>query len=126
MKRIPRWLRILLWIFGIPTAFAIVAVFLLVISMRHDPYDSKRSVETWARILRAATQNWQASTGQTTCPTVRQLIEEKHLDPDTSTLDAWGKPFVLECRSDEIYVTSLGPDGKLGTKDDIRVPKAQP
>jgi general secretion pathway protein G len=83
-----------------------------------------KSAETWARTIRAAIQNWQASTNETTCPTISQLVQEKHLDPGTSTKDPWGQDFVLNCTEDEIFVVSLGPDKKKGTKDDIQIPKA--
>ncbi len=36
----------------------------------------------------------------------------------------WGQDFVLNCTEDEIFVVSLGPDKKKGTKDDIQIPKA--
>jgi general secretion pathway protein G len=83
-----------------------------------------RSAETWARTIRAAIQNWQAATNETGCPTISQLVQEKHLDPGTSTKDPWGQDFTLNCTEDEIYVTSMGPDKKKGTKDDIQIPKA--
>ena len=38
-----------------------------------------KSAETWARTIRAAIQNWQAATNETSCPTVSQLVQEKHL-----------------------------------------------
>ncbi len=83
-----------------------------------------RSAETWARTIRAAIQNWQAATNETTCPTVSQLVQEKHLDPGTSTKDPWGQDFTLNCTEDEVFVGSSGPDKKKGTKDDIQIPKA--
>jgi general secretion pathway protein G len=82
-----------------------------------------RSAETWARTIRAAIQNWQAATNETTCPTVSQLVQEKHLDPGTSTKDPWGQEFTLNCTEDEVFVSSMGPDKKKGTKDDIQIPK---
>ncbi len=83
-----------------------------------------KSAETWARTIRAAIQNWQASTNETSCPTISQLVQEKHLDPGTSTKDPWGQEFILNCTEDEIFVISQGPDKKKGTKDDIQIPKA--
>jgi len=84
----------------------------------------KKSAETWARTIRAAVQNWQSTTNETSCPTVSQLVQEKHLDSGSSTLDPWGQPFQLTCAEDEVFVLSTGPDKKKGTKDDIQVPKA--
>ncbi|MGE5783972.1 MAG: type II secretion system protein [Myxococcales bacterium] len=83
-----------------------------------------KSAETWARTIRAAVQNWQSSTNETSCPTISQLVQEKHLDSGTSTLDPWGQSFTLTCTDDEIFVLSNGPDKKKGTKDDIQIPKA--
>jgi general secretion pathway protein G len=82
------------------------------------------SATTWARTIRAAVQNWQATTNETACPTMSQLVQEKHLDPGASTVDPWGQPFTLNCTEDEVYVLSMGPDKKKGTKDDIQVPKS--
>jgi general secretion pathway protein G len=82
-----------------------------------------RSAETWARTIRAAIQNWQAASNETGCPTVSQLVQEKHLDPGTSTKDPWGQDFTLNCTEDEVFVSSNGPDKKKGTKDDIQIPK---
>jgi hypothetical protein len=83
-----------------------------------------RSTTTRARTIRAAVQNSQSTTSFPTCPTMEQLVNEKHLDPNASTSDEWGHPFELRCVEDEVYVTSLGSDEKRGTMDDIQVPKA--
>ena len=83
-----------------------------------------RSAETWARTIRAAIQNWQAASNETGCPTVSQLVQEKHLDPGTSTKDPWNQEFTLNCTEDEVFVLSNGPDKKKGTKDDIQIPKS--
>jgi general secretion pathway protein G len=83
-----------------------------------------KSAETWARTIRAAIQNWQAASNETGCPTISQLVQEKHLDPGTSTKDPWGQEFILNCTEDEIFVSSMGPDKKKATKDDIQIPKA--
>ncbi len=83
-----------------------------------------KSAETWARTIRAAVQNWQSSSNEISCPTVSQLVQEKHLDSGTSTVDPWGQAFTLTCTEDEVFVLSNGPDKKKGTKDDIQIPKA--
>lgn len=83
-----------------------------------------KSAETWARTIRAAVQNWQSTSNETSCPTVSQLVQEKHLDSGASTQDPWGQPFTLTCTEDEIFVLSNGPDKKKGTKDDIQIPRA--
>lgn len=78
---------------------------------------------TGAQTIRGAVQNWQATTNETTCPTISQLVQEKYLDPGASTSDPWGQPYTLTCTDDEVVVTSAGPDKKKGSSDDIRVPK---
>lgn len=83
-----------------------------------------KTAETSARTIRAAVQNWQTSTNEISCPTISQLVQEKHLDSGTSTTDPWGQAFTLTCTEDEIFVLSNGPDKKKGTKDDIQVPKS--
>lgn len=82
-----------------------------------------KTAETSARTVRAAVQNWQATSNETSCPTISQLVQEKHLDSASNTQDPWGQPFQLTCTEDEVFVLSTGPDKKKGTKDDIPVPK---
>jgi general secretion pathway protein G len=81
------------------------------------------SAKTGARVIRTAIQNWQATSNETSCPTISQLVQEKQLDPGQNNNDPWGQPYVLQCTEDEVIVTSAGPDKKAGTRDDIRVPE---
>jgi general secretion pathway protein G len=83
-----------------------------------------KTAETGARVIRNAVQSWQSATGEQTCPTVSQLIQEKQLDPGQNTNDPWGQSYTLTCTEDDVTVSSIGPDKKKGTKDDIFVPKA--
>jgi prepilin-type N-terminal cleavage/methylation domain-containing protein len=83
----------------------------------------KTSAKTGARIVRTAIQQWQAANNESVCPSISQLVQEKHLDPGASTNDPWGQPFNPACADDEVTVTSSGPDKKKGTKDDISVPE---
>lgn len=83
-----------------------------------------KSAETGARVIRQAVQSWQMSTGESSCPTVSQLVQDKQLDPAANTNDPWGQAYSLNCTEDDVIVTSSGPDKKKGTKDDISVPKA--
>lgn len=82
-----------------------------------------KTAETGARTIRGAVQNWQVSNNETSCPTISQLVQEKHLDPGANTNDPWNQPYQLNCTEDEVIVSSSGPDVKKGTKDDIQVPK---
>lgn len=53
------------------------------------------------------------------CPDVQDLVVGGYLDPAFSGVDAWGKPFRIECRGAALAVRSDGPDGSPGTPDDI-------
>ena len=81
------------------------------------------SAETGARVIRQATQSWQASNNETNCPTISQLVQDKQLDPAANTNDPWGQPYAITCNDGDVTVASIGPDKKKGTKDDVRVPK---
>jgi general secretion pathway protein G len=83
----------------------------------------KTTAKTGARVIRTAVQQWQASNNEVSCPTMSQLVQEKQLDPGANTNDPWGSAYVLSCTEDDVIVTSLGPDKKKGTKDDIKVPE---
>jgi len=76
-----------------------------------------------AQVIRQAAQQWQATNNETSCPTMSQLVQDKLLDPGQNTADPWGQAFALTCSDEEVMVTSGGPDKKVGTKDDIVVPK---
>jgi general secretion pathway protein G len=54
------------------------------------------------------------------CPTVQELITEKILDQKKNTKDAWGHDFSIECDQDGVTVRSAGPDGQMGSEDDIQ------
>ena len=82
-----------------------------------------KSAETGARVIRQAVQHWQVSNSESTCPSMDQLMKEKHLDPGQNTNDPWGQAYAMSCSDDEVTVASSGPDKKKGTKDDISVPK---
>ncbi len=53
------------------------------------------------------------------CPTVGKLVEEKILDKKKKTKDAWDNDYTIECDDDGATVKSAGPDGQMGTEDDI-------
>lgn len=78
---------------------------------------------TDARTIRQAAQTWQVTNAGSDCPSLSQLKQEKFLDPDTEGNDPWGSAYDISCSGAEITVSSKGPDGKKGSKDDIRVPK---
>jgi general secretion pathway protein G len=82
-----------------------------------------KQAETGARVIRQAVQQWQAANNETSCPTVSQLVQEKQLDSAQNTNDPFGQAYLLNCSEDDVQVTSMGPDKKKGTKDDISVPK---
>lgn len=82
-----------------------------------------KTAEVGARVIRQATQSWQASNNETNCPTISQLVQDKQLDPGANTNDPWGQPYNITCNEGDVTVLSNGPDKKKGTKDDIRVPK---
>ena len=53
------------------------------------------------------------------CPTVQKLLDEKILNKKNHTKDAWDNDFTIECDEDGAVVKSGGPDGQIGTEDDI-------
>lgn len=71
------------------------------------------------RILHAA-DTYAVSSAQAGCPTITELIEAQKLDDDARTDDAWGNRFRIVCDASGPRVVSAGPDGRLGTTDDLR------
>ena len=96
-----------------------VAVFAL-------PQFKKAQIKTatqGCRTIRQAVNTWKIDAENDSCPTVSQLIEEKILDKGTNTNDPWNQPFQIKCTDDDVIVSSSGPDKKMGSNDDITVPK---
>jgi hypothetical protein len=83
------------------------------------------ATKTSLRCIQTATEIY-VNVHPGTCPTVDALRSEKILDSGFSEWDPWGSQFVIACNGDEFTVTSPGPDGKLGTDDDIIVPDSAP
>jgi general secretion pathway protein G len=53
------------------------------------------------------------------CPTVAKLVEAKIMSKKNRTADAWDHEYTIECDEDGATVRSGGPDGQMGTDDDI-------
>jgi len=53
------------------------------------------------------------------CPTMEELVEARVIDRSRSQTDAWGNAFSIQCEGGEVYVVSAGPDGDMGTDDDV-------
>jgi general secretion pathway protein G len=83
-----------------------------------------KTARTAAQTIRSAVHQWQLNNGDSACPTVSQLVEEKYLDRGTTTVDPWSQAFSITCTEAEVTVTSSGPDKKKGTADDVAVPAA--
>ena len=82
------------------------------------------SAATGARVIRSAVSQWQLAENEySVCPTVSQLIDDKQLDSGQNSQDPWGQDFIINCADDEVVVTSPGPDKKVGSNDDITIPK---
>ena len=78
--------------------------------------------ETYARAIRNAANRWRAYHGEHACPTTQQLVEDKEIDSRSRLTDPWDTPYLITCSEEDVQVSSAGPDRKVGTDDDIRVP----
>ena len=78
------------------------------------------------RTIRSGVQDWQRmNPTESSCPSMRQLVDEKIIDSAAETNDPWGEKFTISCADDDVKVSSNGPDKKSGTSDDISVPKSR-
>ena len=75
-----------------------------------------------ARSIRQAVMQWQLSSGDDSCPTMSQLIQDKFLDTGSDNQDPWGQTYEIQCTGDDVVVSSPGPDKQQGSSDDITVP----
>ena len=72
---------------------------------------SRNEVQALAGAIRKRTPGSEGTMGP--CPALATL------DPSLPKTDPWGNAYTLEC-ANGYEVVSAGPDGKIGTKDDIR------
>lgn len=99
-------------------AAVLVALTILFSAFEHRPELQQREAML---AIGAATFQWQIYHGDSICPSIRQLLEGKFLDPGVPKVDAWAQPFTITCMDDGAEVKSLGPDKKGGTSDDVMV-----
>jgi len=77
--------------------------------------------------IRSAVMMQRMNAGAEDCPTLDSLVKNQILDTASKTTDAWDRPFVVNCdEGGAIRVASAGPDGKMGTEDDIVAPAPPP
>lgn len=69
-------------------------------------------------VVRSAAQMYRMD-NPTGCPTTATLRAEGFVDAKAER-DPWGHPLAISCEGREISVISPGPDGQVGTSDDIR------
>jgi type II secretory pathway pseudopilin PulG len=104
---------------------AIVALMSAVIAVAVVTYLDRAKRETTRQSainLRSIITTFRLDHGEE-CPTVERLVETEAIDSMSKTKDAWDRAFTIECDDrGRITVASGGPDKKLGTDDDIRVP----
>ena len=78
------------------------------------------STKADAQTVRSAVQMYLGDHPGGECPSIEKLVEDGQLDRSKRTSDAWDRPFQIECEGDDVTVVSPGPDGQLGSDDDIR------
>lgn len=76
-----------------------------------------KTTKSDAQSIAAAATMYMADNGG--CPTVEQLVAEKILDKNKNTKDPWGHEYLIECDQDGPVAKSAGPDGQMGSEDDI-------
>ncbi len=84
----------------------------------------RRLAESDAHEIRKAARLWWADHEVSACPSLEALLRDKILERDGARHDPWGGEYRIECADEEVTVTSSGRDRKLGTEDDVRVPRS--
>lgn len=77
------------------------------------------STRTDAQSVRSAAVMYVSENPGGDCPSVADLVDGGYLDSSRRTADAWDNDFSIECEGDDVVVVSAGPDGEMGTEDDI-------
>lgn len=103
---------------------ALITGGIALVVMRHLETARIDTTRTSARALREAVTMWRMRDASSECPTIETLVRMQLVDSASKTTDAWDKPFAIECSEQgDVTITSAGPDRKLGSPDDIRVPE---
>jgi general secretion pathway protein G len=103
---------------------ALITSGVALVVIRHLETARIETTRTSARALREAVSLWRMRDGSSECPTIDTLVRMQLVDSASKRTDAWDKPFVIECSEQgDITIASPGPDGRLGSADDIRVPE---
>ncbi len=76
------------------------------------------ATRTDAQTIRSAVQLYQLDHHD--CPTADKMVEAQILDSGKKTTDAWDNEFQINCDGGNIVVISGGPDGQVGTDDDVQ------
>jgi len=103
-------------------AVLVVAPLLLLLWAATGRPDGLHRARIDTRVIRQAASAWQLGRGRGDCPSLDGLFQERFLDEGVSGLDPWNRPYLIECDGPDVTVTSAGPDGAMGTADDVRVP----
>lgn len=72
-----------------------------------------------AASLASAVTLWQVQNGADSCPSFDALVRDGVVSPGTSGVDPWKHDYSVACSDSGVSVTSSGPDGRLGTSDDV-------
>ena len=72
-------------------------------------------------VIRAAAYRWHYLYGESTCPSIRQLVNGNFLGRDEGSVDPWDQPYSIGCRESGAVVVSNGPDRRRHTADDLVV-----
>lgn len=78
-----------------------------------------QSTRTDVQSVRSAATMYVSENPGNDCPSVEDLKEGGYIDSGKNTQDAWQNDFQIECDGTDITVISGGPDGEIGTEDDI-------
>ena len=80
----------------------------------------EESTRTDAQAIRSAVTMYLGENAGGECPTMDDLLEGGYIDRNKRSTDAWDNAFIIQCEGDNIVVASGGPDGQVGTEDDIQ------
>ena len=79
-----------------------------------------QQARTDSQSIRSAVEMYLAQNPSADCPTVQELVSERVLSAQTRSTDPWDNDFSVECEGEDITVISAGPDGQMGTEDDVQ------
>jgi hypothetical protein len=107
-------------------ALGVVLALGMLLSRHAQSVQARAQLERDGRSILDAAVAWRGKNAKLGCPTISQLIQDRHLPREATADDPWGQRYRIRCSVDDVHVESLGEDGRAASDDDVRMHQGGP